>query len=93
MSEVQAFDDALLQEHLALAASQMPGPDYYSVLRWIHEILRPANYIEIGIRKADSLRLAAPETILRRHRSRTAHPGAAAFQHANVPHDQRRILR
>jgi len=63
MSEVQAFDDALLQEHLALAASQMPGPDYYAVLGWIHEILRPANYFEIGIRKGDSLRLAAPETL------------------------------
>ena len=63
MSEVPAFDDALLQEHLALAASRMPGPDYYAALRWIHEILRPANYIEIGIRKADSLRLASPETI------------------------------
>jgi methyltransferase family protein len=62
MSEVQAFDDALLQEHLALAAGQMPGPDYYAVLRWIHEILRPANYIEIGIRKGDSLRLASAET-------------------------------
>ena len=62
MSEIQAFDDALLQEHLTLAASRMPGPDYYAVLRWIHEILRPANYIEIGIRKGDSLRLALPET-------------------------------
>jgi hypothetical protein len=62
MSEVQAFDDALLQEHLTLAAGLMPGPDYYAVLRWIHEILRPATYIEIGIRKGDSLRLALPET-------------------------------
>lgn len=62
MSEGQVFDDALLQQHLALAASQLPGPDYYAVLRWIHEILRPANYIEIGIRKADSLRLASAET-------------------------------
>jgi hypothetical protein len=62
MSQVQTFDDALLQEHLARAASRMPGPDYYAVLRWIHEILRPANYIEIGIRKADSLRLASAKT-------------------------------
>ena len=63
MSELQVFDDALLQQHLALAASQMPGPNYYAVLRWIHEILEPANYIEIGIRKGDSLRLALEETI------------------------------
>jgi hypothetical protein len=63
MNPVQAFDDALLQEHLALAASRMPGADYYAVLRWIHEILRPANYMEIGIRNADSLRLASAETI------------------------------
>lgn len=63
MSQVQAFDDALLQQHLALATRLMPGPDYYTVLRWIHEILRPANYIEIGIRKGESLRLALEETI------------------------------
>jgi hypothetical protein len=63
MTQVQAFDDALLQQHLALATRLMPGPDYYTVLRWIHEILRPANYLEIGIRKGESLRLALDETI------------------------------
>jgi hypothetical protein len=63
MSQVQAFDDALLQQHLALATRLMPGPDYYTVLRWIHEILRPSTYIEIGIRKGESLRLALDQTI------------------------------
>lgn len=62
MSEVLPFDDQLLQEHLSLSASLMPGPDYYSVLRWIHEIIRPATYFEIGIRKGDSLRLALDQT-------------------------------
>lgn len=62
MNEVMPFDDQLLQEHLALAAAQMPGPDYYTVLRWIHETVRPLNYIEIGIRKGDSLRLAFEQT-------------------------------
>ena len=52
MSQAQTFDDALLQQHLALATRRMPGPDYYTVLRWIHEILRPPNYIEIGDRKS-----------------------------------------
>ena len=63
MSQAQTFDDALLQQHLALATRRMPGPDYYTVLRWIHEILRPPNYIEIGIRKGESLRLALDQTI------------------------------
>src|SRR5580698_1080401 len=63
MSQAQTFDDALLQQHLALATRRMPGPDYYTVLRWIHEILRPATYIEIGIRKGESLRLALDQTI------------------------------
>ena len=62
MNDVQPFDNELLKEHLALAAERLPGPDYYTILRWIHERLRPANYVEIGIRKGDSLRLALNET-------------------------------
>ena len=56
------YDDQLLQVHLAQASATLPGPDYYTVLGWIHEILHPANYVEIGIRHGDSLRLAGPTT-------------------------------
>jgi hypothetical protein len=62
MSDVHLFDDQQLQQHLALAETLMPGPDYYTVLRWVHEILRPASYVEIGIRNGDSIRLALDET-------------------------------
>src|SRR5258708_39008707 len=57
-----SFDDGLHHERLAQVARLFPGPDYYTVLRWIHEILRPANYLEIGVRRGDSLRLKLPDT-------------------------------
>lgn len=57
-----SYDNELLKVHLALAAEALPGPDYYSVLRWLHELLRPERYLEVGIRQGDSLRLALPET-------------------------------
>jgi hypothetical protein len=47
---------------LAEAARRLPGPGYYVVLRWIHEILEPANYVEIGVRKGVSLRMALEGT-------------------------------
>ena len=56
------YDDELLKVHLQQASGALPGPDYYTVLRWIHEILRPANYVEIGVRRGDSLRAALPDT-------------------------------
>ena len=55
-------DNELLQAHLAQALEELPGPDYYSVLRWIHQVLCPARYLEIGIRHGDSIRLALPGT-------------------------------
>lgn len=60
---MSTYDSEALQVHLARASKALPGPDYYSVLRWIHQILRPARYLEIGIRNGDSLRLALPETM------------------------------
>jgi Methyltransferase domain len=57
------FDDALLQRHLEQAAAAFPGPDYYAVLAWVHQFLRPRNYVEVGIREGASLRAALPETL------------------------------
>jgi hypothetical protein len=48
--------------HDAAAAASFPGPDYYEVLRWLHEELRPAAYIEIGVAYGESLKLALPGT-------------------------------
>jgi hypothetical protein len=57
------YDESLLRRHLEQAAAKLPGPDYYVVLRWIHEILQPKTYIEIGVRHGASLRLALPDTL------------------------------
>ncbi len=57
------YDDELLKVHLAQAAVVLPGPDYYAVLRWIHRIVKPNTYVEIGIRQGDSLCCALPDTL------------------------------
>ena len=62
MPDPSTYDDALRDIHLAQASTALPGPDYYTVLSWIHQILRPATYVEIGIRHGDSLRAVLPET-------------------------------
>ena len=62
MADVSQYDDALRDIHVAQASSALPGPDYYTVLGWVHQILRPETYVEIGIRHGDSLRAALPET-------------------------------
>jgi hypothetical protein len=57
------YDLTVRQRHMDLAAAAFPGPNYYEVLRWIHESLQPATYIEIGVRRGISLRAALDETI------------------------------
>lgn len=57
------FDPAEMARHDAEAARRMPGPDYYTVLAWIHAALRPAVYLEIGVSFGESLKLAAPPTL------------------------------
>jgi Methyltransferase domain len=59
---MEARAAALLSEHLNESARRLPGPAYYKVLRWIHGVLRPTNYLEIGVHKGVSLRQALPET-------------------------------
>lgn len=49
--------------HEIVASLRFPGPNYYEVLRWLHEDLKPATYVEIGVFRGNSLRLAAPTTV------------------------------
>lgn len=48
--------------HALLARVLMPGNDYLTVLTGLHERLKPASYLEIGVRAGASLALALPET-------------------------------
>jgi hypothetical protein len=61
----QTLATAPVHDHLgyeALAYLKLPGPNYYSLLQALHDALRPKLYVEIGVRRGDSLRLASPET-------------------------------
>ena len=46
----------------ALAYLKLPGPDYREVLRTLHAALQPNLYVEIGVRRGDTLRLADPRS-------------------------------
>ncbi len=72
-SEVQAEIcrriDAVLaagvHDHLgyeALARVKLPGEDYLAMLRRIHALLRPEIYVEIGVRRGDSMACAGKDT-------------------------------
>ena len=59
---MHAFDTALRDEQLEESLRRLPGPAYYRVLRWIHDFLKPASYVEIGIMRGVSLDQARRET-------------------------------
>lgn len=55
--------DPLHAEATAVQAYlELPGPHYLEVLGRIHETLRPRTYLEIGVARGDSIRLAGPGT-------------------------------
>ena len=58
-SMVLAEEPNSLEAHLVLAAVELPGPDYVSVLRDVHAALVPHTYLELGVFKGDSLSVAA----------------------------------
>jgi hypothetical protein len=59
---MEEFDTALRDEQLQESVRRLPGPAYYRVLKWIHDFLKPANYVEIGIMKGVSLHQARRDT-------------------------------
>jgi hypothetical protein len=59
---MEAFDTALRDEQLQESVRRLPGPAYYRILKWIHNFLEPANYVEIGIMRGVSLDQARRET-------------------------------
>ena len=52
---IETRDAALLEAHLRDSLERLPGPAFYNVLSWIHRILEPHNYVEIGVHKGVSL--------------------------------------
>ena len=48
--------------HELLASIELPGEDYLSLLERIHAHVRPRAYVEIGVFRGESIRLAAPDT-------------------------------
>jgi len=48
--------------HCLMSETLMPGDSYMTLLRHLHEYLRPRTYVEIGVANGSSLVLAGPET-------------------------------
>ncbi|HTO50087.1 MAG TPA: class I SAM-dependent methyltransferase [Burkholderiales bacterium] len=48
--------------HNLLALIELPGEDYVRMLERVHAHLRPRTYLEIGVSRGDSIRLAGPGT-------------------------------
>lgn len=57
-----ASDGNNLQAHLLWARAALPGEKYMAILDRIHQHLRPATYVEIGVETGRSLALAQPGT-------------------------------
>ena len=62
---LQAADYSMahLEAHVMLAELEFPGEDYFRVLARIHEYLKPATYLEIGIDQGQCFELFRPETL------------------------------
>jgi len=59
---METFDMALRDAQLEESMRRLPGPGYYRVLKWTHEFLKPANYVEIGVHRGVSLDQARRDT-------------------------------
>jgi hypothetical protein len=57
------LDPSLVRAHQGLAALRMPGEGYLEWLRWLHAVLRPHLYLEIGVARGQTLALARPPSV------------------------------
>ena len=49
--------------HSLLARLQLQGPDYHDMLAELHATIKPKRYLEIGVSRGNSFRLASPDTL------------------------------
>ncbi|WP_343577189.1 class I SAM-dependent methyltransferase [Mycobacterium sp.] len=61
--ETADYSTTHLKAHDMLAELEFPGEDYFRVLARIHEHLKPATYLEIGIDQGRSFEIVRPETL------------------------------
>jgi len=61
--QTPGYSMAHFTAHLMLAEMEFPGEDYFQVLARIHEYLRPATYLEIGVDQGLSFDIVRPETL------------------------------
>ena len=73
--ETADYSTTRLAHHM-LAELEFPGEDYFRVLARIHEYLKPATYLEIGIDQGRSFEIVRPETIGAGSRSEPATCGS-----------------
>jgi len=57
------YSVAHLRAHQMLAELEFPGEDYFRILARIHEYMKPATYLEIGIFQGESFEVVRPETV------------------------------
>jgi hypothetical protein len=57
------YSETQAKAHAMLAELEFPGPDYFRLLARIHEHLRPATYLEIGVDEGRSFEIVSPETL------------------------------
>ena len=82
--EVLERDPDFAGAHFLMSQIALPGPMYLAMLSAIQQTLRPRTYVEIGVFRGRSIRLARPETRADRHRSRARDLGAFAAEHDRV---------
>jgi len=61
--QTEDYSTAHLGAHHILAELEFPGEDYFQILARIHEYLKPATYLEIGIDQGRSFEIVRPETL------------------------------
>lgn len=61
--QIEDYSVAHRGAHHMLAELEFPGEDYLQILARIHEHLKPATYLEIGVASGVSLEIVRPETL------------------------------